>query len=129
MDKLSHALNLGSQRIPSSNSRLRRPTKGVPPPYLYCVYTLADLSGQLGYFQDSMAPARMQTRIIPTAPGILSVSARKLCLLSEKYFFLSETDNAGQYTNDKRTIALPVAARSLAKFRQDTILPNDKDGE
>ncbi len=59
-------------------------------PYLYCVYTLADLSGQLRYFQGSMTPARMQTKIIPTALCLLSVSARKLCLLSEKHFSLSE---------------------------------------
>ena len=41
MDELSHALNLGSQRIPSSNFRLRRPTEGVPPPPLsiLCLYT------------------------------------------------------------------------------------------
>ena len=84
MDKLSHALNLGSQRIPLSNFRHRHPTEGVPPPYLYCVYTLANLPRQLGYFQDFMAPARMQTTIIPTIPGVLAVSARKLCLLSEK---------------------------------------------
>ena len=98
---LSHAINLGSQRIPSSDFRLRRPTEGgTPPPYLYCVYTLADLSGQHGVFQDAMAPARMQTKIIPTTPGILSVSARKLCLLSEKNFSLS--DNGQCRTMRKR---------------------------
>ena len=60
------------------------------PPYLYCVYSLADLPGHPGYIQDFMAPARVQTKIIPTTPGVLAVSARKLCLLAEKYFVLAE---------------------------------------
>ena len=90
---LSHALILGSQRIPPSNFRL-------PQPYLYAVYTLVDLPDRLGYFQDSMAPARMQTQIIPTAPGVLAVSARKLCLLSEKN--LSMSDNGQCRTIYKR---------------------------
>ena len=85
---------------------------GTRPPYPYYVYTLADLPGRLGYFQDSMAPARMQTQIIPTAPGVLSVSARKLCLLSEKNLSMSEMDKVGRCTNEKLTIAPPIAARS-----------------
>ena len=42
------------------------PPPGPSAPYLYCVDTLVALPGQLGYFQDAAAPARMQTAIIPT---------------------------------------------------------------
>ena len=84
----------------SADSVLEFPPSPPLRPYLHCVYAHTDLPGRLGDFQDSMVPARMQTRIIPTAPSLLSVSARKLCLLSEKNFSLS--DNGQCRTIHKR---------------------------
>ena len=111
MAKLSHTLNPGLRWTPSPRFRLRRRTLGgIPPPEnTICMYTvsihLPDLRGQIGVFQgifrgevSFMLPgalARLQSKIIPALPCLLSLSPAKPRSLSEKMFALSETDKVG----------------------------------
>ncbi len=53
-------------------------------------------------FMAAGAPLRWKTRFIPSAARLLSVSAAKPRLLSEKYISLSETDKVDQKTNLKQ---------------------------
>ena len=100
MDKLSPALNLGSQRILSASLRLGRRTLEGIPLRTYAVSILLPICWvNLGILRESMvavAPARLQTKIILTFPCLLSVSATKPRLLTEKYISLSETVKVGQ---------------------------------
>ena len=112
----------------SADSVLGFPLSPPLRPYLYCVYALADLPGRLGYLQDSMAPARMQTRIIPTAPGVLSVSAEKLCHLSEKNFSLSDNGQCRtmrkRKANNRPANCWPLANRHSAGIQRIMIRTN-----
>ena len=113
MDQLSQALNLGPRPMPSACSRLHgRTLKSISRKnrlYLYGVDTLAGFRETArggseacqGQKPTLWRRSRRQTKFIPSAARLLSVSATKPRLLSEKYISLSETDKVEQKTKPK----------------------------
>ncbi len=113
MDQLSQAPNLGPQPMPSAyfsfHSRTLKNTSRKNRLYLYGVDTLAEFSGAArdgseacqGQKPTLWRRARWQTKFILSAACLLSVSAAKPRLLSEKYISLSEMDKVGQENKPK----------------------------
>ncbi len=113
MDQLSQALNLGPQPMQSAYSpRHCRTLKSISRkyrPYLYGVDTLAEFSGTArggseacqGQKPTLWGRTRQQSKFIPSAACLSSVSTAKPRLLSEKYISLSETDKVGQEKKPK----------------------------
>lgn len=82
---MSHALNLGTQRIPSASLRLPPPARSVCILYLYtCRFT-----GSVGSFAERCC-AGTHANQNPTGPALRIVRfSQKLCSLSKKRFSLS----------------------------------------
>ncbi len=113
MDQLSQALNLAPQPLTSAWSRLHRQTrKSISRKnrlYLYGVDTLAKIRETARGVSEACQGrkptlwrrTRRKTKFIPSAACLLSVSATKPHLLSEKYILLSETDKVEQKNKPK----------------------------
>ena len=109
---LSHALNLGSQRIPSSNFRLRRPSEGVPPPRIYTVSIhLSIYRVSWDIFKTLWRRLACKPKSYQWHPAYCPFRPENYTFCPKNIFYCPTMDKGGPYTNEKLTIAPPIAAR------------------
>ena len=105
---LSYALNLGSQRIPSSDFRLRRPSART------CTVSMRLPIYRAGWdiFKTLWRRLACKPKSYQRPPAYCPFRPENYAYCPKKIFLCPTMDNVGQCANEKLTIAPPIAARS-----------------